>query len=68
MKLSDMNKKGGRGKCQYCNEWHNNVSYHEEHECDKRPWLQKSFDEARRLRDQEPEWSRGHCSVSIKKI
>lgn len=28
---------GGRGKCLYCNEWFNNVSYHEEHECIKRP-------------------------------
>jgi len=36
-------KKGGRGKCQYCNKWHNNVSYHEELECDKRPWLQEVF-------------------------
>ena len=39
-------KKGGRGKCQYCNKWHNNVSYHEELECDKRPWLKEVLDSA----------------------
>ncbi len=24
---------GGRGQCDKCGEWHNNVSYHSEHEC-----------------------------------
>ena len=34
---------GGRGKCNYCKEWHNNVAYHEEWECLKRKvdWLFK---------------------------
>jgi hypothetical protein len=32
-------KKGGRGKCCYCKEWHNNVSYHQACECKKRPIL-----------------------------
>ena len=27
---------GGRGQCNLCGEWHNNVSYHTAHECDKR--------------------------------
>lgn len=26
--------KGGRGKCQYCSEWYDNVSYHETWECE----------------------------------
>mgnify|MGYP007070567985 CR=1 FL=1 len=56
-------KKGGRGKCQYCHKWHNNVSYHEELECDKRPWLKEVLDSGG-LSDQDPEW---HCSLSIKK-
>lgn len=34
---SEQTLKGGRGECGYCGEWHNNVSYHEQHECDKRP-------------------------------
>ena len=24
---------GGRGKCKFCGEYHNNISYHEAHEC-----------------------------------
>jgi len=31
------NKLGGRGKCQFCGEWENNVSYHEAWECLKNP-------------------------------
>lgn len=27
------NRKGGRGWCEKCEEWHNNVSYHQAHEC-----------------------------------
>lgn len=27
--------KGGPGVCPYCNEWHNNVSYHQVHDCPK---------------------------------
>lgn len=30
---------GGRGRCPYCDEMHNNVAYHEAHECTKRPQL-----------------------------
>jgi len=26
-------KKGGRGQCPHCGEWHNNVAYHAAHEC-----------------------------------
>jgi len=28
---------GGRGTCEYCHEMHNNVAYHEAHECSQRP-------------------------------
>lgn len=28
-----MNKAGGRGTCEFCNEWHNNVSYHTAQDC-----------------------------------
>jgi hypothetical protein len=34
--MEDEGRKGGRGKCQYCGQWENNVSYHEVHECPKR--------------------------------
>ncbi len=31
--LNEQTLKGGRGECPQCGEWHNNVSYHEAHEC-----------------------------------
>ena len=31
--LNEQTLKGGRGQCSLCGEWHNNVSYHEAHEC-----------------------------------
>ena len=37
--MIDMNKPGGRGRCHYCGEFHNNVSYHSAHECRKRPTI-----------------------------
>jgi hypothetical protein len=32
-----MNKLGGRGECEYCHQWHNNVSYHREQDCPTNP-------------------------------
>jgi len=37
MKEKIGNKLGGRGKCRYCKEMHNNVAYHESHACPKNP-------------------------------
>jgi hypothetical protein len=34
-------RKGGRGKCIYCGEFHNNVAYHRAFDCSKRPDAQK---------------------------
>ena len=34
--MIDEDRKGGRGKCRYCGQWENNVSFHEEWECFKR--------------------------------
>ena len=28
--------RGGRGKCNLCGEWHNNVAYHRANECKER--------------------------------
>ena len=32
-------KCGGRGKCKYCKEYHNNVALHSAHYCEKNPYL-----------------------------
>jgi len=36
---------GGRGQCELCGEWHNNVSYHTSNECSKRILSIPSWDE-----------------------
>lgn len=38
------NKAGGRGKCRYCEQWENNVSYHEAQECPKRHPIPQSIE------------------------
>ena len=50
----DDDRKGGRGKCRYCGEWENNVSYHEAWECLKsiRPapdWLVERMDKVSKM-------------------
>ena len=47
-------RKGGRGKCQYCGQWENNVSYHEAWECPERvqeapQWLTDRMDAIQKL-------------------
>lgn len=42
-------RKSGRGQCQYCGQWENNVSYHEAWECPNRvqaapDWLVERMD------------------------
>ena len=39
------NKLGGRGLCSSCNQWHNNVSWHEANECVANPhsWASKEI-------------------------
>ncbi len=39
-------RKGGRGICPYCKTWQNNVAYHREHDCNKRPNLHLNLGEA----------------------
>lgn len=34
--MNNETRKGGRGKCKFCGEFENNVSYHEAWECSKR--------------------------------
>lgn len=34
--VGNANRCGGRGRCSYCGEMHNNVAYHSAHECEKR--------------------------------
>jgi hypothetical protein len=45
---------GGRGKCKYCNEYHNNVALHSAHYCDKNPHNSTSLNEVEIIND-EPE-------------
>lgn len=35
--MEEQTLKGGRGQCSQCGEWHNNVSWHEAHECMNQP-------------------------------
>ena len=45
-------RKGGRGKCQYCGQWENNVSYHEAWECPKSTtplWLKERMERLKNL-------------------
>lgn len=37
MFIGDISLLGGRGECKYCKEMHDNVSFHQEWECAKRP-------------------------------
>ena len=43
MDIDDTGCCGGRGQCSFCGEWHNNVSYHEAHECEKSKELEGHF-------------------------
>jgi len=48
--FNEESKKGGRGQCKYCYEWHNNVSYHEAHECVTAPhWLNERMEAIKKL-------------------
>ena len=57
--------KGGRGICKYCNEWHNNVSYHEVWECSKNgvPKIQDEY--AIGLLTNKTRWKCKRCNTMV---
>ena len=44
-------RKGGRGQCSMCGEWHNNVAYHEAWECPSRTidWLERRMEKIAKM-------------------
>lgn len=47
-------RKGGRGQCSLCGEWHGNVSYHEAWECPERiqpapDWLTERMEKVSKM-------------------
>lgn len=50
--MTEETKKGGRGKCRYCKQYENNVSFHEAWGCPKNKaalWLQERMDKVSKM-------------------